>query len=270
MAPNIRFIIDSSHDGAFNMAADQYLLRHCVSENQIIIRFYTWDVPTITIGYMQKAIQVLDTDKMFQENVKWVRRPTGGRAVMHYEDLTYSFMFPKSLKFMGSTVRESYNLITQRLIRGLNFAGITCEAHDSYDQLLELKREIKLPCFLAPNRDEIMVNGRKLVGSAQRRVTDSILQHGSMPLTDYYRKLPHFLKISHKEQISQSDLLKKKSICIRELDKTLNIDILVESLKKGFSDILNLDCIEQKFNNDELQTIEKESESEGFIKRWLE
>ncbi|NLW30393.1 MAG: lipoate--protein ligase family protein [Fibrobacter sp.] len=270
MTPNIRFIIDSSHDGAFNMAADQYLLRQSVSENQIIIRFYTWSVPTITIGYMQKPALVLDTYKMVQESVGWVRRPTGGRAVMHYEDLTYSCMFPKSLKFMGSTVRESYNLITKCLLRGLGYAGISCEAHDSYDQLLEVKREVKLPCFLAPNRDEVMVNGKKLIGSAQRRVTDSILQHGSMPLTDYYRKLPHFLKLSQKEQISQSDLLKKKSICIRELDKTLDIDTLVESLKKGFADIFNLDCTDQKFTNDELQTIEKESKSEGFIKRWLE
>ncbi|HLV31874.1 MAG TPA: hypothetical protein VKY57_09920, partial [Chitinispirillaceae bacterium] len=134
----------------------------------------------------------------------------------------------------------------------------------------EVKREVKLPCFLAPNRDEIMVNGKKLIGSAQRRGNDSILQHGSMPLTDYYRKLPHFLKLSQKEQISQSDLLKKKSICIRELDKTLDLDTLVESLKKGFADIFNLDCIDQKFTNDEFQTVEKESKSEGFIKRWLE
>jgi len=101
MAPKIRFIIDSPHDGPFNMAADQYLLRQSVSENQIIIRFYTWDVPTITIGYMQKPALVLDTDKMVQDNVGWVRRPTGGRAVMHYEGLTYSCIFPKTLKFVG-------------------------------------------------------------------------------------------------------------------------------------------------------------------------
>lgn len=267
MAPNIRFIIDSSHGSAFNMAADQFLLCSCNQGETIFIRFYSWKVPSITLGYMQKTFEVLNTEKMGAQ-VEWIKRPTGGRAVLHFEDLTYSCIFPKSLKFMGSSVKESYNLITRCLLKGLWFAGISCEAHDSYDQLLAVKREVKLPCFLAPNRDEIMVKGRKLVGSAQRRGTDSILQHGSMPLTDYYRKLPEFLNLSVSEQEAQRNLLTQKSVCVQEITPNFDIETIVRSLIKGFVEILGLDYVEKGFSHDELERIETESRSDEFLRKW--
>ncbi|MDO5576222.1 MAG: hypothetical protein Q4F84_04020 [Fibrobacter sp.] len=267
MAPNIRFIIDSSHGSAFNMAADQFLLRNCIHGDTIFIRFYSWKVPSITLGCMQKPFEVLNAEKMGAQ-VEWIKRPTGGRAVLHFEDLTYSCIFPKTLKFMGSSVRESYNLITRCLLKGLGYAGILCEAHDSYDQLLAVKREVKLPCFLAPNRDEIMVKGRKLVGSAQRRGPDSILQHGSMPLTDYYRRLPEFLNLSVSEQEAQRSLLAQKSICVHEITPNFDTETIVQSLIKGFVEILKLDYSEKKFSPDELERIETESQSDQFLKKW--
>ncbi len=237
------------------MAADLFLLRKCSQKNLISIRFYSWNPPSITVGYMQDPSQILNMDALSRDNVSWIKRPTGGRAVMHFEDLTYSCVFPNSMRLMGSTVQESNSIITDCLIKGLNQAGITCQSHDSYDQLLEVKREIKLPCFLAPNRDEIMVNGKKLVGSAQRRTTNGVLQHGSIPLTGYFRRLPLYLNISERQQETQVRLLQNKCTCIDELQQNLSEDKLAEFLMNGFVKKLSLSWIRQDWSEEELTEI---------------
>lgn len=251
----IRFIIDSEHDPVFNMAADLYLLSRCTAENRIFVRFYGWNVPSITVGYMQKATEVLDIEAIKRENVSWIKRPTGGRAVLHFQDLTYSCIFPRKMRYMGSTVQESYNVITTCLMEGLKEAGIDCQSHDSYDQLLEVRREVKLPCFLAPNRDEIMVNGKKLVGSAQRRTTMGVLQHGSIPLTGYFRKLPLYLNISERERLVQMRLLLQKSVCTAEINPELKSSILIESLKNGFIKKIPFPWVEESWSVDEIRSI---------------
>ena len=99
---------------------------------------------------------------------------------------------------------ETYRIISRCLMGGLNDVGIQCVSCDSTNALRETKREMKLPCFLAPNRNEIMVDGKKLVGSAQKRTAEAILQHGSIPLTSAYRNLPDYLKLSGKLSVQPS------------------------------------------------------------------
>lgn len=265
----IRFIIDSPHNAAFNMAADQFLLEQCSLTDTIYIRFYSWQTPSITIGYMQRPDDLLDLKSLQKDNVCWIKRPTGGRAVLHFEDLTYSFIFPNTLDCLGSTVQQSYQIITECLITGLNLAGVTCQANDSYEEFRSLKRETKLPCFLAPNRDEIMVNGKKLVGSAQRRSISGVLQHGSIPLSDYYRSLPMYLNQSAEEKEKHQVLLSRKSICLWEINRNLNFIDLVRNLQDGFKEKLNMPFYQGDWTGEELQKIENLANSEQFKKQWL-
>lgn len=266
----LRFIIDLGREAAFNMAADQYLLHKCTEEEMLYVRFYSWKAPTITLGYMQKASETLLFDKMKNDSISWIRRPTGGRAVLHWGDLTYSCIFPKTLSMMGSSVRESYAIITRCLIDGLCRAGIECCTHDSYDQLLAVKREIKLPCFLAPNRDEIMVRGRKFVGSAQKRSSEGILQHGSLPVTPNFCDLPEYLNIGTDEQGKQKSLLREKSICLQEINPEISIDSLIESFRSGFSTTLQMRSIVTNWSDKELCDIKRMASSEEFIETWTQ
>ncbi len=266
----LRFITDLNQNTTFNMAADQYLLHKCINQNTLYIRFYSWENPTITLGYMQKPSDTLFVKKMAEDSVNWIRRPTGGRTVLHWGDLTYSCIFPKAFSFMGTTVKESYALITRCLINGLNLAGIECTTHDSYDQLLAVKREVKLPCFLAPNRDEIMVNNRKLVGSAQKRVAESILQHGSIPITSDYSRLPDYLLIDQSERDTQKNLLLAKSIYLHELNPQITIEKLLIYLKNGFSNVLRLKSVMIDWTEEELYDINKLASSDEFLKTWVE
>jgi lipoate-protein ligase A len=251
------------------MASDQYILHKCKEEDILYVRFYSWVSPTITLGYMQNARETLLLDKMKNDSISWIRRPTGGRAVLHWGDLTYSCIFPKTISLMGTSIKESYAVITRCLIDGLNRAGIECHTHDSYDQFLAVKREKKLPCFLAPNRDEIMVQGRKFVGSAQKRASASVLQHGSIPLTTDFYKLPEYLSINIDEQSEQKLLLRAKSICLHEITTEIQICELVEFLKCGFFNVLQLPGGDKNWEEDELQEIQRIAASMDFVHTWM-
>lgn len=266
---NLRIIFDFNQTAAFNMAADQYLLSNVNKNDTIFLRFYTWQNPSITLGYMQQPSETLNLDSCKSDSVDWIRRPTGGRAVLHKNDLTYSCIFPKTISFLGNTVKESYAAITSCLKVGFNNLGIQCSTHDSYDELLAVKREIKLPCFLAPNRNEIMVDGRKLVGSAQKRTTLGVLQHGSIPISSGFADLPHYLTISADEQRKQCELLLLKSIWIHAINDSLSHIQLAESLADGFINNWNLPSYKDFWRAEELDLILKLAESEEFKSQWM-
>jgi len=255
------------------MAADLYLLKRCAGgggdAGDVTIRFYSWLRPTVSIGYMQQPETELDTEALSAAGAGWIRRITGGRAVLHDGDITYSVTFPKRIREMGGSIRETYGIISKCLAAGLGRASIKCETHDSDGGLKGIGREVKLPCFLAPNRDEIMVAGRKLIGSAQKRTADAVLQHGAIPINGNYRKLPLYLRINDVERDKQIALLKSKSCCIDELTPNgvgavgaeATFESLAECLMEGFASVL-------PFDRRELVpwSLEEEREIEGC--RW--
>ena len=251
----MRFIIDKSRSAEFNMAADLYLLKRCANGGGVTIRFYSWLRPAVSIGCMQSPETELDLNALQAAGAGWIRRITGGRAVLHDGDITYSVTFPKSLSEMGNGIAQTYKIISKCLMDGLSRASIDCEAHDSDGGLSGIGRQVKLPCFLAPNRDEIMTAGKKLVGSAQKRTADGVLQHGSIPITANYRNLPSYLRIDGAEREKQAELLKSKSCCINDLTTDgITFDKLAECLTRGFSATL-------PFNGESIPwTPEEESE----------
>ncbi len=238
MQTKCRVIIDKPHSAAFNMAADQYLLSLCASEPALCLRFYEWEKPSISLGCMQNPETLLDKEAVAKGGVAWVKRPTGGRAVLHYEDITYSCVFSKKIERMGASIAETYSIISNCLIRGLEKSGISCSSHQFLLDTKNLKQEVKLPCYLAPNRSEIMVNGRKLVGSAQKRTTGSVLQHGSIPLTGRFRDLPLYQKLSDNKRQTFVRLLQQKCICVQECMSLYKEKNIVENLVQGFAEIL--------------------------------
>jgi len=265
----MRFIIDESRPADFNMAADLYLLERHATCCAVTVRLYSWARPSITLGYMQSPLTELDLDALHTHGVDWIRRPTGGRAVLHHGDITYSCIFPKSITEMGIGITQTYHLITKCLIDGLDRASVKCTTHDSDSELRNLRREVKLPCFLAPNRNEIMVNGKKLVGSAQKRSAEAVLQHGSIPITDDYRRLPEYLLIDKSEKIKQTELLKSKSCCIDELTTGASFDSLVKCLMDGFSSVLPFEFEVTPWTLREEAQINNILQSNEFISQYM-
>ena len=177
-------IIDGTLDGAANMAVDAALLGEVerFPGARTVVRFYAWRRPTVSLGRNQKVENAVDVDYCRVSGIDIVHRPTGGRAVLHDDELTYSVISNDSFYF-GDTIYGNYRRVSEALCLGYNDLGIPAILSPDTRKPDVLDNGIDPPCFLSPSRYELMVDGRKIVGSAQRRVRRSFLQHGSMPIT---------------------------------------------------------------------------------------
>jgi lipoate-protein ligase A len=160
------------------MAADEFLFRSLNETPQTFVRFYRWIRPTASLGYGQTAARVVDLEFCRQNGVDVVRRPTGGKLVLHYREITYAVASSDTQAFT-STLGGSYKLISEGLLKGLQNMGLrptlAGETPKSYIKAVQ-------PCFSQPAQNEIEIDGRKIIGSAQKRIGDRFLQHGSIPL----------------------------------------------------------------------------------------
>ena len=177
--------------GAANMAMDEALMQLAAESKAWISRVYTWNAPTLSLGRNQRACGTYDLQRIADEGIDVVRRPTGGRAILHHREVTYSVVGP--VRDAGD-LRESYGRINRLLIaalRGLGVAAAVVEQPGSRDPALEQPGVI--PCFHHPSVGEITFDGRKLVGSAQWRCDDVLLQHGSILVDDDQMRLSSLL-----------------------------------------------------------------------------
>jgi lipoate-protein ligase A len=170
-----RLIYDCPTCGPRNMAVDEAILMGDFC--QPTLRLYRWEPFCLSLGYGQRAADV-DLDRLWSCDWRIVRRPTGGRAILHGDELTYSLVLPGGHPIGAGSVIDSYRRISHALVTGLEHLGVRAEA----DQRAERARSAAV-CFETPSHYEVMVQGRKLIGSAQLRREAGILQHGSLPLT---------------------------------------------------------------------------------------
>jgi lipoate-protein ligase A len=179
-----RLILDDAMDGASNMSIDAAFLEEIEAspESRTIVRFYGWKTPTISLGRNQKIQRAVDVDFCRANGIDVVHRPTGGRAVLHDDELTYAVISNDAESF-GDTIYGNYKRVSEALCLGYNRLGVPAVLAPDTRTSAEASDDADLPCFLSTSRYELMVAGRKIVGSAQRRVRRSFLQHGSMPIT---------------------------------------------------------------------------------------
>jgi lipoate-protein ligase A len=252
------------------MAADLYLLDTCAHTNEITLRLYEWDPSAISLGYMQNPGELLDTQACKRDGIAWIRRITGGRAVLHKEDITYSCVFPVSLTWMGTTVAQTYALLSRCLAAGLRRCGIRCSAHDALLDAQQARREVKLPCFLASNRDEIMVEGKKLIGSAQKRTSTGVLQHGSIPMTRAFQELPFYTRIDTRQQHVQKRLLGQKCTCLCDIHPSITKQACIDALAQGFTEGLGVTARYRDWTAEEYAAIQTRAHSAAFASQWCQ
>ncbi|NQV23145.1 MAG: lipoate--protein ligase family protein [Rhodopirellula sp.] len=164
-----------AHSGSWNMATDEYLLEAALSDRLKAVRMYRWEEPTVSLGYFQDSEdEALSTT--FQ-NLATVRRLSGGGAILHHHELTYSFVLSVDDPLTREPT-ELYNRIHTAIIGVLREYGVDCamrgEDHAQSDE--------PFLCFVRGDRHDIHCSGHKVVGSAQRRRKGAVLQHGSILL----------------------------------------------------------------------------------------
>ena len=188
-----RLIIeDKPRSGAANMAVDETLAESAAAgDAPPTLRFYRWQPATVSLGRHQPVADV-DRQKIAEKGYDLVRRPTGGRAILHTDELTYSVAAPAGDPRMAGGVMDAYLLLSNGLLAGLEGVGLAAQkaAGD-----VRAGRDVSAACFEVPSAYEITASGRKLMGSAQSRRRSYVLQHGSLPLVGDITRLVDVLAL---------------------------------------------------------------------------
>lgn len=176
-----RLIKDSYHNGFMNMAIDEsIMIAHREGLVPPTIRFYQWSPPAVSLGYFQDLQKEIDVDVCQDMGIDIVRRPTGGKAVLHDKELTYSFIIRENHPLVNNSILETYKKISGGMIRGLSYLGVAAELVPLREKSEIHHSDFKSICFSFPSRYEVQVEGKKIVGSAQVRKREIVLQHGSL------------------------------------------------------------------------------------------
>jgi lipoyl(octanoyl) transferase len=180
-----RLLIAPPRSGAENMARDAALQARAARTGETVFSIYCWSSPTLSLGRNQPANGLYDRDKLRAGGIDVVRRPTGGRAILHHREVTYSVTAPLD----EAPLRETYTRINRILQSGLSRLGVFVETAAPSDRA---RVPSIRPCFETPAEGELMAQGAKLVGSAQWRDGGALLQHGSILVDDDQSSLPDF------------------------------------------------------------------------------
>ncbi|MBI5476824.1 MAG: lipoate--protein ligase family protein [Ignavibacteriales bacterium] len=228
-----RFLDTGFNSGSFNMHFDELLARNFIPESDTtLVRVYGWSPHTISLGFNQNEND-FDLTKIKNAGIEIVRRPTGGRAIFHAHELTYSVVI--ALDSTGP--REIYHAINRALLTSLQALGINAQLSAEDENFKHHYQSSKsIPCFSSSAKNEIHYDGKKLIGSAQRKFGNVILQHGSFLLGTQHRELTEYL--------AGNVLEEKRSIENAFISKTIEAETILnrkvsfyeakEVIKKGF------------------------------------
>lgn len=174
----VRVLRSGARDAATNMALDEAMLLTAADTGNTLIRLYQWERASVSFGRNQRCNGIYSSERCEALGVPAVRRLTGGRALVHAREVTYAVAAPTSV---AATLRGGYEAINDVLLAALHSLGIAAQRAAPTRRLAAPGLA---PCFEAPAAGELVVDGRKIVGSAQHRDATAFLQHGSILLAD--------------------------------------------------------------------------------------
>jgi lipoyl(octanoyl) transferase len=253
-----RIIISPPAPGAWNMAVDEAILLAVGAEAVLpTLRLYAWDPACLSLGYAQPVSDV-DLDKLNARGWDLVRRPTGGRAILHTDELTYSICAPGNEPRVAGGVLESYSRLARALLKALLLLGLPAESKESYAPS-QINRIPNPVCFEVPSNYEITVHGKKIIGSAQARRKEGVLQHGSLPLFGDLTRITEVLKFP--------DESSRKAASQHLLDRATTIEYLhvrpitweqaAAAFIKAFEESLDLSLVQENLTGSELHNAER-------------
>jgi lipoate-protein ligase A len=237
------FCRTGENTGEYNMRFDGMLVQRLREGRGLpTVRVYQWKPWAISIGRHQSLADI-NIHRCKNEGIDVVRRPTGGRAILHAEELTYSVVMWAGRK----GILQVYNEVSGALVEGLQSFGVEASLQRSQPNFPALYRNpSSIPCFSSSARYEIEWHGRKLVGSAQRRYTsergDVVLQHGSILCGTAHRRLADYLVLETdllKHQV-QADLRERTTDLNEMTGQPVNCEELSGCIKKGFEHMLGV------------------------------
>jgi len=262
-----RLIVSEPLPGAMNMALDEAVMMavSCGMAHPTI-RFYQWSTPCVTLGYFQSLEKEIDLSACQKAGVDVVRRLTGGRAVLHYREFTYSLAAPVDNPKIAGSVLQSYLSISRGLLEGLVDLGVQAQLTEGP----KASEHNSAACFDAPSWYELAVQGRKLAGSAQTRRHGCLLQHGSIPVGNNTDLLFSILRFPNEEVRARAKVFfAAKATCLEAvLGYRPDFARLRRSFKRGFATGLGVTLQEEGFVPEEIAWAEELKANKYSSNHW--
>ncbi len=253
-----RFINSGYLDGATNMAIDLALARCMLSNSHYpILRIYGWNPPAISLGYHQKMHDI-DVPKCQRDGIDVVYRPTGGRAILHADELTYAVILPKSSRYYFKEISKVYEIISLCLTSALHQLNLNVRFERARFTPGNFSRdELSTMCYASTIQHEISYEGKKLVGSAQRRFDNVVLQHGSILIGHKHLDLVKYLVNGDPQRKNRiRDFLQSKTVCLNDINhSTVSFSQLANVIKTGFENELDIKFLDTELTRRELETV---------------
>jgi len=226
-----RLIDFGSNTASRNMAIDEAIFScHAETGFEYTLRLYTWTPPAVSIGYFQDLHKEIDLENCKSLDIDYVRRPTGGGAILHDMELTYSFTANVG-GIIPVDICESYKVICGAIIIGLKSLGISAENRKKEVKLLKRGSPV---CFVESSNYDIVVKRKKIVGSAQRRVKDRIIQHGSILIDFDTGKMHSIFKTGLSFKMFHKDFVNNVTSLEHELGYSIDLSKLKHAIRLGF------------------------------------
>ncbi len=251
-----RLLITPPARGAWNMAVDESILEHTGRGASIpTLRLYSWEPPCLSLGHAQPFADV-DVARLNERGWDVVRRPTGGRAILHTDELTYSVIASQDEPRVAGSILESYNRLAGALLQAVHALGLPVEMKGDSGSNREAPNPV---CFEVPSAYEITVNGKKLIGSAQARRKECVLQHGSLPLTGNLARITDAL--IYADESIRNDAAQRLLVRATTVESVLGHPVLwndaAQAFVWAFEAKLDLNLEEGELSDSELEHAEE-------------
>ena len=247
-----RLIIHPPYEGAWNMAVDESILESTSNKNTLpTLRLYDWNPFALSLGHAQPAADV-DLATLDDKHWSLVRRPTGGRAILHADELTYSVCAPIDDPIVKGSILESYHRISRALIRGLEIIGVKTESTPKNQSESHLSRDPV--CFQYPSDYEITSHNKKLIGSAQARKKNGVLQHGAIPIFGDITRIISVLAFVDEQsrKKAKANLSSRATTIEKSIKKNISWFQLADAICEGFKESLEISFSEEQLTKQEL------------------
>jgi len=254
-----RLLLHPPSRGSWNMAVDDALLEMTIQHDGLpILRCYAWEPPCFSLGYAQSA-SVVDTHRIQQLGWDVVRRPTGGQAILHTDELTYAVIGRQELPLLQGSVLESYQKIAGILLTMLNKLGIQAESLPA----AVLPATQGPVCFEVPSHYEITYQGKKIFGSAQARRKRGVLQHGALPLYGDITRITHALYFDNDaaREAAAKKVLERATTVEQILGRRVTWEEAVAAMVSAFQEKLGIEFEQSQLTKEEYdlaQVLKKE------------
>jgi lipoate-protein ligase A len=265
-----RLVSTSPGSGAWNMAVDEAIL-HAVAEEHAAptLRLYAWEPACLSLGHAQ-PLDDIDQERLAEKGWELVRRPTGGRAILHHRELTYAVVAREDHPIMQGGVLESYRRISKGLVKFLEELALAVEVRGS-QSIMENDRSNPI-CFEVPSAYEITVAGRKLIGSAQVRRRKSVLQHGSLPLTGNISEICEVLRYPDelRRDAARTQVRQRAATLEDALGTTMSWSQAAQAFKYGFERALDIKFQTAELSPDEMVAVERLQQEQYLNPSWTQ